>query len=198
LIQEAKEARDGGLALMAYYYFDFRDTAKQDLYGLLSSLLSQICAKSDPCYRILSDLYSEHDGGSQRPDHRALTECLKKMLELPGQPPIYIIIDAVDECPDTSGVISPRERVLELVEELVDLHLSNLRLCITSRPEVGIKAALGSLASHQVSLHDQSGQKDDISEYIRSIVLSDRKMRGWRAEDKQLVIDTLSRKANGM
>jgi hypothetical protein len=183
---------------MAYYYFDFRDTAKQDLRGLLTSLLSQFCAKSDLCYHILSHLYSEHDGGSQQPDYRALTGCLEKMLELPGQPPIYIIIDGVDECPDNSGVMSPREQVLEFVKELVDLNLPNLRLCITSRPEADIKAVLDQLASQHVSLHDQSGQKDDISNYIRSVVLSDRKLRGWRAEDKQLVIDTLSRKADGM
>jgi hypothetical protein len=39
-----------GLATMAYYYFDFRDTKKQDCYGLLSSLISQLSAESDSCY----------------------------------------------------------------------------------------------------------------------------------------------------
>ena len=54
------------------------------------------------------------------------------------------------------------------------------------------------LASHTVSLHDQSGQKNDISDYIKFAVYSDRKMRKWRVEDKELVIDTLVRKADGM
>jgi hypothetical protein len=49
-----------------------------------------------------------------------------------------------------------------------------------------------------VSLHDQSGQKNDIRDYIKSVVYSDRKMRKWRVEDKELVIDTLVRKADGM
>ena len=38
--------RDAGLGLTAFYYFDFRSTAKQDVRGLLSSVLVQLCAKS--------------------------------------------------------------------------------------------------------------------------------------------------------
>jgi hypothetical protein len=34
--------------------------------------------------------------------------------------------------------------------------------------------------------------------YIKSVIHSDRKMKNWREEDKQLVIDTLSDKADGM
>jgi hypothetical protein len=35
-------------------------------------------------------------------------------------------------------------------------------------------------------------------EYIKYVVRSDRKMRKWKEEDKQLVIDTLSDKGDGM
>jgi hypothetical protein len=54
------------------------------------------------------------------------------------------------------------------------------------------------LAPHTVSLHDQSGQKQDIADYVRSFVHSDRRMRRWRDEDKDLVIKTLPEKADGM
>ena len=190
--------RDAGLGLTAYYYFDFRSKAKQDLRGLLSSLVVQLCAKSDPCYQILLRLYSTHDNGSQLPDDEALVQCLKDMLMLPDQPVIYLVIDALDECPSTSGVVSPRDRVLEFVEDLVDLHLPNLRICATSRPEADISEALGPLASHTVSLHNEDGQKQDIVDYVTFVVHSDRKMRKWRTEDKKLVIDTISERADGM
>jgi hypothetical protein len=49
-----------------------------------------------------------------------------------------------------------------------------------------------------VSLHDESGQKQDIADYVSSFVNSDRRMRRWREEDKDLVIKTLSEKADGM
>jgi hypothetical protein len=183
---------------VAYYYFDFRDVAKQDVRGLLSSLVVQLCAKSDLCYNILSNLYSKHDVGLRLPSDDSLTQCLKDMLGLPGLPPIYIAIDALDECPDTSGAPSPRELVLELIEDLVELHLPNLRICITSRPEIDIQEVLGPLASSSVSLHDEVGQQQDIIDYIRSAVLSDRKMRKWRPEDRQLVIDALTQRSDGM
>jgi len=187
-----------GLATMVYYYFDFRDAEKQNRYGLLASLLSQLCAESDPCYKVLARLYSAHAGGTRKPTGSALTKCLKEMLRLPGQGPIYIIVDALDECPNTSGMASAREKVLELVKELVDLNLENVHLCMTSRPEIDIQIALKPLTSLQVSLHDESGQKDDIIKYIKSVVHSDRTMRRWREEDKQLVIDVLSDRADGM
>jgi len=123
---------------------------------------------------------------------------MKDMLSLPGQGQIYIIIDALDECPDTSGTLSAREEVLELVEELVCLNLPNVHLCVTSRPEIDIRSVLTPLTSLQISLHDERGQKDDIMNYIDAFVHSDRKMRKWREEDLQLVIDVLSEKANGM
>ena len=183
---------------MTYFYCDFRDSKKQEVTGLLASLVAQLSAKSDPCYNILSALYSEYDGGSGRPDDDVLLGCLENMLRTEGQPTVYVIIDGLDECPNDSGVTSPRERVLELVTKLVELHLPNIRICATSRPEADIRAVLGSLTSQTISLHDEDGQKKDIANYIRSIVYSDREMRRWRDEDKEMVISTLSEKADGM
>jgi hypothetical protein len=198
IIQQVELLRNTGLALIAYFYCDFRDRKKQEVTGLLTSLVMQLSAKSDPCYNVLSALYSEYDGGSRRPDDDTLLACLEKMLKTEGQPTVYIIIDALDECPTDSGVKSHREWVLDLVNQLVDLHLPNLRICATSRPEADIQAALASSASRTISLHDEAGQNKDIADYVRSVVYSDRKMRRWREEDKEMVISTLSQKADGM
>jgi hypothetical protein len=187
-----------GSALMGYFYCDFRNPKKQDVDELLASLVAQLSARSNACYNVLSALYSEYDAGSRRPGDDALTNCLKNMLKIKGEPAVYIIIDALDECPNVSDVVSPRERVLELVEKLVDLHLVNVRICVTSRPEADIYASLESLASHSISLHDEDGQKQDIADYIRSMVYSDRQMRRWRRKDKENVVNVLSQKADGM
>ena len=185
---------------MAYYYFDFRDDSKQDNYGLLSSLLSQLSARSDSCYEVLSKLYSVNARGAEKPDSCTLTECVKEMLHLAGQGPIYIIIDALDECPDSPGMPSPREEVLQLLEELVTSRSEHpdVRLCVASRPEIDIRKVLETLHPFEVSLHDEGGHNEDISKFIESVVYSDRKMQSWREEDKRLVIDTLSEKAGGM
>ena len=185
---------------MAYFYFDFRDAKKQVLCDLLTSLLIQISTSSGPCCEILSDLYSTHDKGKNQPSDSDLAGSLKKMVLLTDQPPIYLIIDALDESPNTSGIPSPREKVLQLVKELVDLSLPNLHICVTSRPEFDIQKVLEPLAPRRVSLHDQSGQKQDIEDYVRSVVYSESEpiMKRWRTEDKELVISTLSERADGM
>ena len=129
-----------------------------------------------------------------------MTQCLKDMLSIPDQPPIYIILDALDECPNSYGIPSPREQVLTLVTKLMDLRLPHLHVCVTSRPEFDIRATLGPLVLHSVSLHEESGQRDDIADYVKSVVYSDAEtmMKRWREEDKKMVVETLSEKADGM
>lgn len=183
---------------MAYFYCDFRQPQKQDARCLISSLVSQLAANLDTCYRILSALYLNCNAGSRQPSDHALEGCLEKMLKTEGLPTIYIIIDGLDESPNVSGVVPPRERVLQLVENMVHLRLANVRICVTSRPEADIQAALAPLASHTVSLHDEVGQMKDIGDYVRFIVYSDRHMQKWRVEDKEMVIDNLSQRGGGM
>jgi len=189
---------DTGSAWMAYFYFDFRDIDKQKLRDLLPSLLVQLSVRSDPCRDVLFRLYSAHDRGERKPSVSAMTECLKEMLLLLAHDPTYMILDALDECPITSSIPSPREEVLNLVDELVKLRIPNLHICVTSRPEFDIQAALEPLTSRPVSLHDEIGQQQDIAEYVSSFVNSDRRTARWREEDKDLVIKTLSEKADGM
>ena len=190
---------DAGRASMAHFYFDFRDVDKQKLHDLLPSLLIQLSTRSEPYCDVLSRLYSAHNYGARKPSDQAMVDCLKEMLSLETQPPIYIILDALDECPVTSAVPpSPREEVLEFVDELVALRLPNLYICVTSRPEADIRVVLERLTEHPVSLHDESGQQEDITNYVTSFICSNQRMRRWRDEDKNLVIKILSEKADGV
>ncbi len=190
--------RKAGLTSLAFFYCDFREDQKTGLRGLLSSLLTQLCHQSDTYYDLLSKFYSEHVNGSRYPGDDALAECLKDLLKLSGQAPVYLIVDALDECPNTSAIPSPRIDVLNLIEGLIKSKIPDLHVCVTSRPEMDIRDVLDTLASHTLSLHDENGQKDDIGEYIKSVINTDPKSKRWKAEDKQLVIDVLISKADGM
>ena len=181
---------------MAYYYFDFRDNKKQDRYGLLSSLILQLSSESDSCCNILSKLYSSNNR-ARRPTVIALKKCIKDMLSLPGEGPIYIVIDALDECPNSSGTPSARREVMELIKELVGLGLPNVYLCVASRPEIDIQMVLELLKPLQISLDDEMGQRGDIVAYIEYTVRSNSTPE-WTEKDQGLVIHTLSQKANGM
>ena len=187
-----------GLASLAFFYCDFREEQKKNLRGLLSSLLVQLCHQSDSYSNLLFKFYLEHAKGSRHPSDDDLVRCLANLLKLPGHAPVYLIIDALDECPNTSAIPSPRDDVLNLVEELTKSRFPNLSICVTSRPEIDIKGVLDPLVHLSVSLHEEDGQKGDIEDYIKSVVNTNPKNRRWRAGDKQLVIDILTKRANGM
>ena len=190
--------RDTGLATVGYFYVDFRESAKQEAHGLLSSLLVQLCTQSDRFYERLSSMYERHDRGLEQPSEDALAECLREILEDPKQAPVFLVVDALDECPISRGIRTPRAQVLEIVKVLVELKLPHLHFCITSRPEFDIREVLDRLEPSSVSLHDQEGQIEDIAQYVKSVVFSDVTMREWPKEEKKLVIDTLAKNGGGM
>ncbi|KAI0296228.1 hypothetical protein BC826DRAFT_968171 [Russula brevipes] len=105
------------------------------------------------------------------------------------------------------NVLPPRgssphvKRCLDLaVTALAELHISSLRLCVTSRPEIDIQTSLERLTStsNRISLHDQNGQRKDIVDYVSSVFCEDIRMKKWRENDKRLAIETLSERADGM
>jgi ankyrin repeat protein len=196
IIEDIKVMYNAGLAHMAYFYFDFRDIHKQSLRDMISSFLFQLSTQSNHCQDILYNRYFEHNSGKRRPSDGTLTECLQDVLSLLSEVPMFIIMDAIDECPNTSGMPPPREEILDLVEQLVNLCLPNLRLCVTSRPD--IQDVLDPLSSFSVSLCDEIGQKQDIANYIRDFIGSDQNTRRWRKEDKELVTNVLTEQADGM
>ena len=197
IIEDIRAMRKAGLASLAFFYCDFRDDQKKEVRGLLSSFLVQLYHQSDSYFHILSEFYLDHDKGSRPPSGDALAGCLKELLKLPGLAPVYLIVDALDECPNLSVVRSPRAEVLAFIEELVKIRIPNLRVCVTSRPELDIKDVLDPFIFRHVSLHNENGQRRDIEDYIKSVINSS-KMKWWNEEHRKLAIDVLVKKSNGM
>lgn len=197
IIEEIYAMRKAGLALLAFFYFDFREDQKKDIRGLLSSLLSQLCHQSDEYCDMALKFYLEHARGLSNPSDDAIAKCLRDLLQLPGLPPVYLIVDALDECPNTPTNRSPRAKVLNFIKELIDSQIPNLRICVTSRLEPDIKSVLDPLIPRFISLHSEGGQKRDIEDYVKSVINTNPENQ-WEAADKQRVVDILTRKSDGM
>ena len=195
IIQDIIAIKSRGLASLAFFYHDFNEENKRNIRGLLSSMLVQLCHQSEPYCDILSKFYLDHASGLQHPSDDELVACLRDILKCTEQAPVFLIVDALDECSDISDIPSPREKVLNLIEELIKLQVPNLHICVTSRPEADINIVLRPLAAHSISLHGESGQMQDINNYIKSVV---KDIRKWKSEHKQLVIDILTNRADGM
>ena len=118
------------------------------------------------------------ENGNFAPSDRAMMECLKEMLS--GQ------------AHSATSIPSPREEVVEFVVEVVCHYFPNfhINIGVISRPEIDIQATLEPLTLRPVSLHDESGQKKDIVDYINS----DRRM--WRWREDWLLLKKLS--SNGL
>ena len=97
---------------MAYFYCDFRDKDKQNCRNLVLSIIYQLCAQSNLCCDTLSHIYLAHDEGTRKPSDETLAKCLAEMVSLPVKGPIYIIVDALDECPNNSGMPTDRKSVV--------------------------------------------------------------------------------------
>ncbi|EMD33438.1 hypothetical protein CERSUDRAFT_98545, partial [Gelatoporia subvermispora B] len=184
-------------SILAYFYCDFQDAMKQSARGLLSHVLIRFSAESNDCSKLLSDLWSLHRSGSQQPSEHELRQCLKRMIELLADHCIYIIIDALDECPNSS-VNSQRGGVLAFIREIVEWRFQNVHICVTSRHEQDIKEAMEALSPRSISLHTESGQTDEISSYLDSVMDSDPALQEpemlWIAVKRKQI----SEEANGM
>ncbi|KAH9012588.1 hypothetical protein EDB83DRAFT_327802 [Lactarius deliciosus] len=104
--------------------------------SFLSFLLAPIFAA---IYSTAYTVYLTHNNGTHKPADDALIQYLKETFMFSNDCPIYIIMDALDECPDTFRLPSPSELALDLVKELVELSLPHLHICVTSRPENDIR-----------------------------------------------------------
>ncbi len=196
IIQDIEDLQKIRFASLAFFYFDSIEDNKKDKRGLLSSLLVQLGHQTDSYRDILSRFYATHSNGGQYPSDDALVECLKDLLSVQGPELVFLILDGLDKCSNT-GFPSPREEVLILLKEFINSKFPQLYICVTSRSETDIRSVLAPLASHSISLHDESGHKDDIDNYIKFFVGTDPMMQRWSVGDKEWAIKALSEQADG-
>jgi hypothetical protein len=110
--------------VLAYFYFSFRDTEKQKVSNLLSSILSQLVRQADSISDTVRALYDSYHH-SQPPIDRFLS-ALKSMIEFHRN--TFLIIDALDECPNNSG---EREQLCSTIVEIKEWSASNLHILLS-------------------------------------------------------------------
>lgn len=112
---------------------------------------------------------------------------------------VYLIIDALDECPLANN---ERSKLLEVLKNMQRLRLANLHMLCTSRPEPDIEAKLGPLFNEYGStIIDLQERRKDVNRDIRTYI--DKKIelsefRSWRPDTKEEVKAHLTGKAHGM
>jgi hypothetical protein len=157
---------------VAYFYFDFKDEKKKSLSGLLSSLVFQLSASSRECFDILrnararvqkmnNNTFSKiHAHAHLRPTDDMLIEYLEAMLRASSE--IFIVLDALDECPE----VKRASDVFPFLQRLVALEIRGVHILVTSRPESDIRRHMNQIASHCLDLHTMHEHSTDLALYI--------------------------------
>jgi ankyrin repeat domain-containing protein 50 len=162
---------------------------------MLCSLITDICSNRRDTPTALQKAYDHENHGQQRPTTASLVEMLKAVME--GFESVYLIVDAVDECPKSDG---ERLKFLEVLNEIFSWQLENLHIFLTSRREIDVVATLDELPKNlgQFQVIEVGYQSQgDITKYLNQR-LQDRQFARWTSELKQEVSNELSSQADGI
>lgn len=145
---------------LAYWYFQFSDGATQSVCNMIRSFIRQL-STSPLCHAI--HRLSDHKRRSSDPDLKELAGALCEILD--SLEHVFIVIDALDECPQRADRVE-RKKLLGFLRALLDNRNKNLHLLATSRPEYDIHSELGS----DPALDIEKFMGNDISRYVKSAI----------------------------
>jgi hypothetical protein len=173
---------------MAYFYFDFNDTAKQQYRNLVCSLITQFSTQCKATPEALETLYSQSQNGQWQSTIKNLMVALQHILDCFQH--VYIILDALDECVE-------RAELLRMIAEIMDWRLDTCHILATSRREREIEDCLQALVSCQINIQSEL-VAGDIQVHIYDRLQNNPKLKKWPAEIQKEIEITLMKGAHGM
>ncbi|KAI9892457.1 MAG: hypothetical protein M1814_001414 [Vezdaea aestivalis] len=179
---------------IAYFYFDFNDSSKQNVASLIRSLSLQLCRQRADTPTKLAQSYAEC-----LREHSPTTEDLFQILlaSIKGFEEVFIIIDALDECPIK---FNHRTKLLDWVRRIHNAECESIHLLMTSRKEVDIEREIAPLIKDKNDgIIDVQADliQADICRYIDNTLNSSRFQR-WPAKKKEEATKVLKEGADGM
>ena len=170
----------------AYFYFDFSDTQKQSVTGMLRSIVAQLSVPELPTE--VEELYKKCNHGHQQPDQENLITTLISLLK--NLHPTYLIMDALDEC-------SERKVLLKVIRRIIQTQSTHVNVLVTSREEQDIKEGMQGVISNIISL-ECDGLDADIERHIQKCLENDMDWQNCGPNIRQEIQDALVKGAHGM
>ncbi|KAJ7925653.1 ankyrin repeat-containing domain protein [Mycena leptocephala] len=170
-----------------YFYFDTNNSEQQTVTQLLRSLVTQLSIRSNPPDGMLDALWISHNGGQKLlTDEELISDALLPLLKEFNQKPIFIVLDALDEC-------SERSKLLRLISRMLDAKLPHVHILVTSRPEVQVGHP--ELVEVAVSVSLEGCVDGDIELYLSEVLSQE---TGWIYEKRDEIKTGLLERSNGM
>jgi hypothetical protein len=128
MVVEYLNQKYGAKSAIAYVYFDYKDQETQDVVNLLANILKQALSRldgiSDDLFTVLDDMRSQ---SRHFLDSSKVIEIIRLVAEHLTR--TYIIVDALDECRDSSTRT-------HLLESLDKLRSKKIKIFVASRPHI--------------------------------------------------------------
>ena len=172
-----------GVACIYCNYNDQDHTA----VNLLSSLLQQLVQQQSNIPDTIANLYERHTEKRTRPSLTEFSSQLQSQLRRFSR--VFIVVDALDECPEGKG---NRESFLKELRKFP----SNVHLLVTSRYISDIGREFG--RSTPLQIH---ASNEDIGKYLETRIQGQPRLEWHLTADPTLqstIISTIVKKAHGM
>lgn len=167
---------------VAYFYFTFRDREKQGPQKMLLSIISQLSSQSSTGAQAIEELFSTCKNGQRQPTADELMKVLRQLIY--GFNETFIILDALDECEDATG-LKDRTGILQCLREILGWRFGTLHVIVTSRPEKELEDFLQPLLNPDERICIQSSLVEkDIHDYVRHRIQNDTKLARWKKSPK--------------
>ncbi|MCJ1313134.1 hypothetical protein MMC25_006811 [Agyrium rufum] len=172
----------------AYFYFDFKEPAKQNVENLYRSLLTQFSAQQPSIPSAVMKIYDE---SRDSPGAMKLNDLSDALFTVLGDfDRAYILIDALDECDE-------RPLLLRRLQELARNAGKHWSLLLTSRGEYDIETGLSGVVTHNFEIQTTDTQ-EDIRTLIRSRLRQDPQLKKRPSAVKKKIENALEEGACGM
>jgi hypothetical protein len=176
---------------VAFFYFSFNDTRKQQADNLLCSIIAQLAAQSPYFSNDMQKLYQSYHSG--QPPLDALKITLRSILEQHGDK--YIIIDALDECPSQEG---KRGQLCALLLEISNWDLPHVHILTTSRLEPDIEEVFAQIPNISRVPIQNARVDADIRQYVEAQLVKIPRLASWRLQLREEIRESLVEGAHGM
>jgi hypothetical protein len=173
---------------IAFFYFTFNDSSKQDESALLRAWLLQLASQLQDGQKDLIHLCESYKPSI--PPSPVLLDHLRRLIERFDE--VYFLVDALDESPRNK----PRKKVLDTLKIIRSWSLGGVHLFVTSRDELDIRESIDPSFDDEVAMRN-SGLDDDIANYIYSQLCDNRRLRHWLPY-REKIQNTLTKGARGV
>lgn len=179
---------------LAYFYCDYKDQMKQEPSAVLRTLLCQLSSQNISVSHNVQNFFKDQTKDDRAanllpPSFDLVRSNFGQILRTSFQK-IYIVIDAVDECPEL-------ECLLGAISAITD-SLENVKIFVSSRESSLISEKFRSFPNLQMRAKHVS---DDIESYVDARLnerIVSKKLKVKDEELRRLISDTLVDKADGM